>query len=240
MKRKKSIFQFLSLLFIVAFSLTFICCTGAGRGSGRSLPVQVVSKDENSKAIKGATIRMMRGKDSKTFHTIEGGRVTIEPAYKLPFQLEVSYKADDMYLPKTIDITEDNFNEGKLFIVRIERKKTVITGKVVDKQTKEPLPVVTVEVKPKVTYVQTDSLGIFHVQSAEIKQGLTYTIKFTREKPIKNRKYKDFEKNLDNLDIYETNDIGIIEMASYEIEADEMKEGQIQLQSQSGAEPTYE
>lgn len=242
MKKNQILRNAVYALFLTVIIFTIIQCAGTA-GKGYSLSVQVVSKDENSKALIGAKVRMVRDKESRVFSTVEGGRATLDPLYKLPFKLIVTYDEDNSYLPKEIEISETDFTDRTSLLkeIQLEKKKTIISGMVIDKLTKKPISVVTVEIRPKVTFVQTDTLGMFRVESANIKENLTYTMKLVREKPVENRRYKDYEKNLDNLRIYGKNDIGIIEMDSYEIEADDLNtSGEIQLRSQSQSEPTYE
>lgn len=182
----------------------------------RSIVIQVVSQYENSKPLEGAEVVI--NKDGKTIRsdtTVAGGRVTLSPLTNTPFQVQVCYPQDAVYLPEQIEITENDFiDRSQIFKeIGLKKKNTVITGKVVDAESKAPIPVVSVKVEPDISSIaDTDQDGIFRIESPQFQEGIIYEISFVREQPYEKKRYEIIGENLRKINLFQTNDIGNIEL----------------------------
>ena len=238
MKQFKLIVKFT----ILAISMFFtISCIGP---KPKVITVQVISKDEGGKPLEGAQVVVSKGKESRQLATLENGRTTIETKYATPFQLRVSYPFDESFLDAEIEITDNDFPGDRQQIfkeVYIEKKKTTITGRIVDWETKKPVPVVSVRVEPGIsTIIDSDTSGVFTLQSPDFKEGVMYTIYFTRSRPYKNRRYHDLQKNVEDIALFQTVDMGTVEMESTVIENPGPSDGEMEIKTIKGEMPSIE
>lgn len=208
----------------------------------RSIVVQVVSQDENSKPLSGAVVVVQKNdKRIKSATTVEGGRVTLSSLANTPFQIKVTYPMDEVYLPAEIDIVENDFqNRSQIFKeIALKKKKTIITGKVIDAGSKSPVPVVSVKVEPEISnIVDTDKSGNFRIESPQFQAGIIYQVIFKREQPYENKIYKENQKILEDIKLYQINDLGTIELESMEIEATDVQDSQMEIKKSTGRSTT--
>jgi len=221
--------------------LSIISCIGP---KPKVITVQVISKDEGGKPLEGAQVVVSKGKESRQLATLENGRTTIETKYATPFQLRVSYPFDESFLDAELEITDNDFPGDRQQIfkeVYIEKKKTTITGQIVDWETKKPVPVVSVRVEPGIsTIIDSDTAGVFTLQSPDFKEGVMYTIYFTRSRPYENRRYHDLQKNIEDIKLFQTVDMGTIEMESTVIENPGPNDGEMEIKTIKGEMPSIE
>lgn len=219
----------------------FVACMPAARDN-RSIVVQVVSQDENSKPLSGAVVVVQKNdKRIKSATTVEGGRVTLSSLANTPFQIKVTYPMDEVYLPAEIDIVENDFqNRSQIFKeIALKKKKTIITGKVIDAGSKSPVPVVSVKVEPEISnIVDTDKSGNFRIESPQFQAGIIYQVIFKREQPYENKIYKENQKILEDIKLYQINDLGTIELESMEIEATDVQDSQMEIKKSTGRSTT--
>lgn len=231
----KKIQSFLMLI----FSVTFLINCGSSL-SNKTLRIEVTN--ENGENLKGTDIVIQKDSESRNYKTIEGGRITIERVYKPPFTLFVNYPENNLYHPDTLKISENDFGEMSTISREIEliKKKTVIKGRVIDKETTKAIPAVTVKLKPlSVLYTQTNKEGNFELKSARIEEGVQYTVHFER-KVVENKEIKPYSKNIDNLEIFSINNLGDIELESEKIPESELQEHQQTNPEGGGSGATWE
>jgi len=238
MKKFKVIIE---ICLISMTSLFIISCIGS---KPKVITVQVISKDEGGKPLEGAQITVSKGKETRQLATLENGRTTIETKYSTPFQIRVSYPFDDSFLDTQVKITDKDFPGERQQIFKeiyIEKKKTVITGRLIDWETKKPVPVVSIRVEPGISaIVDSDTSGVFSLKSPDFQEGVIYTIYLTRSRPYNDRRYHDLQKNIEDITLFQTIDMGIIEMESTEVEKGSIKEGEMEIREGRGEMPSVE
>lgn len=221
----KSMYFYLSKIekglypFVIMYFMMFFLYTCAGQPP-RVLTVQVVSRD-GGQPLSGAVVTAQKDNKSRSSTTIQGGRTTIDPAPEPPFIIKVEYPYDNTYLPTQIEITGSDFGSGQIPMkeVFLEKKKTSIKGKLIDAVTRKPVPVVSVSIEPGISQlIDSDTSGVFLIQSSDFKDSIIYKINFKRERPYNDRAYTEFSKMLKEIILFETLDLGVIEMESIEIE----------------------
>lgn len=226
---------------LVSMLLVNMSCIGS---KPKVITVQVISKDEGGKPLPGAQVTIAKGKEARQVTTQENGRMTIETKYAPPFSLKVSYPGDDSFLDTELEITEKDFPGERQQIFKeiyIEKKKTTITGKIVDWESGKPVPIVSVRVEPNIkTVVDSDTAGVFILKSPDFQEGIIYTVYFTRSRPYNDRKYYDLQKNIEDLVLYETIDLGVIEMESMEVEKGIIIDKQMEIVPGRGEMPSVE
>lgn len=231
---------FISCL-IGSMLLLNMACIGS---KPKVITVQVISKDEGGKPLEGAQITVSKGKETRQLATLENGRTTIETKYSTPFLLRVSYPFDDSFLDTQLEITDKDFPGERQQIFKeiyIEKKKTVITGRIIDWEAKKPVPVVTIRVEPGISaIVDSDTSGVFSLKSPDFQEGVIYTIYFTRSQPYNDRRYHDLQKNIEDITLFQTIDMGTIEMESTEVEKGSIKEGEMEIREGRGEMPSVE
>ena len=204
------------------------------------LTVQVISKD-GGQPLSGAVVTIEKDRKNRSNTTIQGGRTTIDPAYEPPFMVKVEYPFDETYLPAKVEIKESDFDSRpQLFKeISLEKKKTSIKGKIIDSITRKSVPIVSVSIDPGIPQmIDSDTSGIFLLQSSNFKNGIIYTINFRRDQSYNDRKYKECSKLIEDVPLFETLDLGIIEMESIEIEKGQIIDETIKPKDQTGVAPT--
>ena len=194
----------------------------------KQIRVQVVSEDDDSKGLAGAMIVLKKGKKMRSFETLDNGNVTITNILQPPFIMEVSYPKDSDYLPKIVEIDMEKFGSRTSIFetIILEKKTTTIIGKVIDKESLEPVPSITVKLTPGDLIINTEEDGSFSFKSSKIKNGITYTIIFKRDTPIKvgdiSYTYEEKKSEITSIDLFKVNDIGEFEIKRLEREASEV------------------
>ncbi|MBU4444063.1 hypothetical protein KJ656_03130 [bacterium] len=233
-----------SILIVFLLGLLFLFNMACIGPKPKVITVQVISKDEGGKPLQGAQVTIMKGKETRQVTTQENGRMTIETKYATPFQIKVSNPSDDSFLDTELEITDKDFPGERQQIFKeiyIEKKKTTITGQIIDWETKKPVPVVSVRVEPDVkAVVDSDTSGVFNLKSPDFQEGVIYTVYFTRSRHYNDRRYHDIQKNIEDITLYETIDMGTIEMESTEVEKGVIIEGEMEIREGRGEMPSVE
>jgi len=174
-------------LILLLFLLSLSC---SGIGSSKNVDVEYVKKrinvtvkDDGNNPVKNATITMSKKNwpvVKKT--TNQYGATTFYEIYTLPFELNIQH--GKAYIPKAVSITESDFPYNKRsadIAVTLERRKTVIVGRVIDEETGQPIPnVVTVSAYPyfDISNVETTwKDGTYRIASSELEKGDEVEIK---------------------------------------------------------------
>ena len=135
--------------------------------------LNVTVKDDEDNPVEDATITMVKKGwlDERT--TNQDGSTTFEKIYKLPFELRIQH--GESYIPETITVAEDDFPNNKRVVdipIILERKKTIIKGRIIDKETNQPIPEpVTITTYPYEIFEKTKKDGTYRIASAEFEKG---------------------------------------------------------------------
>lgn len=167
--------------------------------------ILVQIKDEEDKPVENATVKMIEGMPTVTrkierksiiYETHQDGSISIQPIYCFPFHLEVSH--GEAYIPQTIKISHHLFpgnrRSTEVFVI-LPRRKTVIIGIVLDRDTSKPIPVTTIKVSPLGIIETTDKNGDYRIDSSQFYEGSIYTV--SAEKSGKYEKYSQ-QVTIDN------------------------------------------
>lgn len=171
----------IAFLCLTSFLMLMNCSKGPGVYD-KERRITVLVKDEDDNPIERATIKMKKttkGEErSETWDTHKEGTITIQPIYLLPFELEIS-KGDEFIL-QTISVTVREFGNNRMSTeipVTLIRRKTTILGRVVDRDTDKPVPLITVKVSPlSGLETLTNKEGRYRIESAAFYDGGEYTL----------------------------------------------------------------
>jgi len=173
----------LHITIIVILSAGLLSCIGTKPKieiePDKKLNIKVV--DDAGNILSGAQVQMSKGNNellTQTKETNLDGFLTFEEIFKLPVTLNASYT--EGYVPKTVTITRRDFPPNKRTIEKnivLERRKTTIYGRVIDRATGEPIKeIITIKTYPFELIEQTEVDGSYRISTTEFSEGDIITV----------------------------------------------------------------
>jgi len=169
------------IIFVVLFSLMGCSSSKPGkRASGVQINIMVVDDDT---VLGGATVNVSYADgNSESFTANSQGRLTLYNVSSFPVSVYVengkNYKPTDLIIKKE-SINDDPSSREKR--IRLERRKTIIYGLVVDISTGAALSssagLVTITTEPPSDIVLTDKSGAYEIGSTDFEQGVTIAVR---------------------------------------------------------------
>ena len=169
------------LILICTVIISGCITTSPTKNAGWQVNINVV--DEFDGSISDATVNIGSENDNRTMYkTNSVGSVTIYNISKFPFTLEV-YKDESYHLVRRVIEREDIDSEpsARQIHILLERKKTTITGIVVDIDTGEALPIsagpITITTEPPSDIIQADRTGAYEIGSTDFEEGVFIAVR---------------------------------------------------------------
>lgn len=149
---------------------------------GKRINVRVLDDDGNT--VDGARIIMSRKDYFPLEKTVnKNGLATFDEIFKLPFNLEVQHTEEYNFITRLV--TKDDFSNGKRLVeipIELERKKTTILGRVVDKETGKPIgELVRIDTYPVIIIEKTKVDGTYRISSTDFDEGDLIKVSATLE-----------------------------------------------------------
>ncbi len=192
------------ILCIISFTIDRCTWIKSVKGPESNLRILIDVRDEEGNPIGDAKVTMIEGEVANrrrgeprriSFKTHQDGNISIQPIYRLPFRIEVSHSEE--FISQTEEIYQHLFPGNKLSTkvsITLPRRKTVIVGKVVDKDTTDPIALANIEVSPLELMEKTDETGNYRIESSLFYEWTIYTVSAERtEKGMINYE-KDFQQ----------------------------------------------
>ena len=159
---------------------------GCGPKPPKNVGVQInieVVDDDSGLVLNGANIIVNHADgNSEQFTTNQNGQITLHNVYKFPLTLAVDN--GKTYNTKKIEIRRGDINENlssRQKIIRLEPRKTIIYGRVVDIDTGTALPssagLVTISTEPPSDMTLTDRSGAYEIGSTDFEQGVIIAVR---------------------------------------------------------------
>lgn len=206
----KNTFLLMGFLCFTALNSSGCSWIGIGKPKRPPLSIHVTVRDEEDNLIAGAEVRITEDAPSRggkkepksmTYATLKDGTRHIQTTFSLPLRIHVSH--GEAYFSKTVTIHEGFFSEKQkstTIDVVLPRRKTVISGNVVDMDNDEPIDCATVYVKLFEDLIKTtDKDGKYEIQSADFYEGELLTVSAERtEKSMKRYGMKEQQVTIHN------------------------------------------
>ena len=170
------------IIFVILFTL--IGCGGTKPPKTTSgIQINIMVVDDNDKALNGATVMVSYADgNSETFTTNLEGNISLYNVNSFP--VTVNAENGKNYKPNHLEIKKEDINDdlsSRQKRIRIERRKTIIFGRVVDIDTGEALPIsagpVTITTEPPSDITQTDRTGAYEIGSTDFEEGVFIAVR---------------------------------------------------------------
>ena len=206
-------------IFIYFILIVYISCSIYSPRS-LNLSISVVSVEEDQKGLSNVNIIMVKDDNKREYKTLSDGKINIESTFTPPFILLIN-PPDKSFLSDTVKILFTDFDKMGFGtkVINIKKRYTTLKGRVVDIETKRPIPLCSVLIEPFEQMVETNREGFFTFISSDFIKGIEYTLSVSRSSVIdsSNKVYSRTSQNIpkQTISLYKINDIGTIEIKSH-------------------------